>query len=151
MNVARVMAERSTCARRKVGCVLVDRHQNFLSEGFNGVESGAPHCSEGHHCPAVAAASGVDLDGCLAVHAEINALVSLRSPWQAHSLYVTTSPCLSCLKAIMRTSIKRIVFAEPYIGEEEARRRWVTRWDREWKHLKTEDTELIEMAEEFVR
>ena len=135
MEVVRAMARRSTCTRRSVGCVIVDRFNNFLSEGFNGVEPGAPHCNEGHPCPAANAASGMNLDGCKAIHAEINALVICRNPWAAHSLYVSVSPCISCLKAVSRTKVKRIVFAEAYVHEAASREMWMVRPDREWVHL----------------
>ena len=45
------LAERSTCTRRKVGCILVDEKGKILAEGFNGVPSGWEHCNETARCP----------------------------------------------------------------------------------------------------
>ena len=45
MEIARLVAQRSTCLRRKVGAVLVkDKH--VLATGYNGVPSGLRHCLE---------------------------------------------------------------------------------------------------------
>ena len=43
MEIAHVVAKRSTCLRRKVGAVIVkDKH--ILTTGYNGAPSGMPHC-----------------------------------------------------------------------------------------------------------
>jgi dCMP deaminase len=46
MRMARLVATRSTCLRRSVGCVLVDERGHVLSTGYNGVQAGAKHCNE---------------------------------------------------------------------------------------------------------
>jgi dCMP deaminase len=46
LAIAKVVATRSTCLRRSVGCVLVDKRGHILSTGYNGVASGQPHCNE---------------------------------------------------------------------------------------------------------
>jgi len=45
MEIARVVATRSTCLRRHVGAVLVKDRQ-ILSTGYNGVPRGLSHCAE---------------------------------------------------------------------------------------------------------
>lgn len=45
MSVAYALAEQSTCCRRSVGCVLLDRNGRVLSTGWNGVAAGEPHCN----------------------------------------------------------------------------------------------------------
>ena len=54
---------------------------------------------------------------CRAVHAEMEALLSVartaRSPIGA-TLYVTTEPCHNCVKHIICSGIKKVVFMEPY-------------------------------------
>jgi len=43
MEIAKLVATRSTCLRRKVGAVIVkDRH--ILSTGYNGTPKGITHC-----------------------------------------------------------------------------------------------------------
>ena len=45
MQIAHVLATRSTCLRRRVGAILVkDRH--ILATGYNGPPRGAAHCRE---------------------------------------------------------------------------------------------------------
>jgi len=46
LEVCRVLARQSTCLRRQVGCVLLDRHGAILSTGWNGVAPEQPHCNE---------------------------------------------------------------------------------------------------------
>lgn len=46
MNIAKVVATRSTCLRRAVGCVLVDDLGHILATGHNGVARGEKHCNE---------------------------------------------------------------------------------------------------------
>ena len=104
MELAQVTAKRSTCLRRAVGCVLVNARGHVLSTGYNGVAAGVPHCNERvleapsdvgllhagiigrrvtwpHACPGAGAASGTNLDGCEAIHAEQNALLQCRDPY----------------------------------------------------------------------
>jgi dCMP deaminase len=45
MEIARVVATRSTCLRRKVGAVLV-LEKRLLATGYNGTPSGLAHCRE---------------------------------------------------------------------------------------------------------
>jgi dCMP deaminase len=46
LSIARVVATRSTCLRRSVGCVLTDVSGHILSTGYNGVARGVPHCND---------------------------------------------------------------------------------------------------------
>ncbi len=68
-------------------------------------------------CKGAGAASGGWLDGCEAIHAEQNALLQCRDVYQIQTCYVTVS-------LLMNTSCKRIVFAQPYAHDEEARALW---------------------------
>ena len=46
LQLAQVTASRSTCLRRSVGCVLVDKRGHILATGYNGVAAGQKHCNE---------------------------------------------------------------------------------------------------------
>ena len=112
MNVAKVVATRSTCARKHVGAVIV-RDRSILATGYNGSIRGMAHCDEvGHlmedgHCVRT-------------VHAEANAIVQA-----AHNgvriadatIYVTASPCWACFRLIANAGITRICFGEFYRDE----------------------------------
>jgi dCMP deaminase len=45
MDIARLVARRSTCLRRQVGALVV-KEKNILATGYNGTPSGITHCSE---------------------------------------------------------------------------------------------------------
>ena len=133
MNIAKAMADGSTCVRRKVGCVLTDKRGYILSTGCNGMASGLPHCNEGHLCEGAAAESGTSLDLCQAVHAEINALMQCRDIWAIDTCYVTASPCIHCINPLLNTSTGRIVFLDEY-AHTRPRELWVAA-GREWVQL----------------
>jgi dCMP deaminase len=115
LALAVVTSLRGTCLRRKVGCVLLDNQGQVMSTGYNGVPSGMPHCGEqGCTCSAAKSASGTNLDGCQAVHAEQNALLQCRDVGSIRSAYVTCSPCMTCTKLLMNTGCQEIFFLEEY-------------------------------------
>jgi len=130
MQLALVTAQRATCLRRSVGCVLLNERGHVLATGYNGVASGQQHCNEGarhsstgasvsslsypHACLGAHAASGTNLDGCQAIHSEQNALLQCRDPWEIHTCYVTTSPCMTCTKLLLNTSCQEVYFVEWY-------------------------------------
>ena len=132
IDMALVTAQRSTCVRRHVGCVLLNQRGHVLATGYNGVPSGFKHCNEGNQCPGGFAKSGEDLDRCFAIHAEANALLQCGDVHQIDTAYVTTSPCIACCKLLLNTGCRRIVFAEEYAHAdakdlwESAGRLWVS-------------------------
>ena len=111
MTVADVVSRRSTCRRRKVGCVLVDEDDQIVSTGYNGVARDHIHCTE-QACPGYSSPPGKDLDLCEAVHAEQNAVVQARRSFTM--VYCTTMPCPSCVKLFVNTKCKVIYYAEDY-------------------------------------
>lgn len=113
MEVAKVISQLSTCRRRSVGCVLLNRYGHIMSTGYNGVARGIPHCTE-RACPGVSMKSGTGLDVCQAIHAEQNALMQCRDIMQIDVVVVTTSPCMHCMKMLMNTSAAIILFEEAY-------------------------------------
>lgn len=114
LRMAELVATRGTCIRRQVGCVLVDDRGRVLATGYNGVAAGRAHCNEGNPCPGACAPSGEGLDACEAIHAEQNAILLLRDPWAVDTVYVTVSPCVSCIKLLLGTSARRIVTRQIY-------------------------------------
>jgi dCMP deaminase len=122
--VAVELGRRSTCRRRAVGAVLVDALGRILSTGYNGTPMGDVHCLD-QPCPGADLPSGVGLDQCHAVHAEINALLFCPDVMKIDTCYVTTSPCTLCLRALLNTSCHRIVYDEVY--SQEAIEWWTSR------------------------
>jgi dCMP deaminase len=113
MTTAFVLSMRSTCQRRRVGCVLIDEHKHIIATGYNGVPSGAPHCIDGG-CAGVGLNSGDGLDRCESIHAEQNALLQCSNVMNIHTVYTTTFPCMHCFKMIANTGCKRLVYYEDY-------------------------------------
>jgi dCMP deaminase len=131
--LARVIAQRSTCPRRRVGAVATDVHGRVIAVAHNGVAMGEPHCSTERPCAGRDAPSGASLDACLACHAETNLLLFCPDVMKIDTLYVTASPCTLCLRYLLNTSTRRIVFDEEY-PHPEARARWLAA-GREWVRL----------------
>lgn len=124
LALAKVVATRSTCVRRQVGCVLTDVHANILATGYNGVARGLPHCSDSP-CIGSTSKSGSDLDVCEAIHAEQNALLQCCDVNKIRICYVTCSPCLHCLKMLLNTSCELIVYSDIYVPHfDEVSRLW---------------------------
>lgn len=130
MEVALCLAQRATCAKLAVGCVLADKHSRILGSGYNGVPRGLPHCTDSA-CPGSCAPAGSDL--CVAVHAEQNALLVCRDPEQIVTCYTTHAPCLRCTKMLLNTACKRIVYFNVAF-EAPAKALWVSA-GRRWSQL----------------
>lgn len=107
LKMAQLASLRSTCRRRQVGCVLVDSDNHVAATGYNGVPSGFIHCLDSP-CTGADAQSGTRLDECKAVHAEMNALLQLRST-DTLTAYLTVTPCFNCAKVLANSNVKRIV------------------------------------------
>ena len=135
--LAQAWSLRGTCARRRVGCVLIDADGRPVGSGYNGPASGLPHCNASP-CPGAGMKSGTGLSVCEAVHAEINALAYCPDPRRVHTIYVTASPCVDCVKVLMNTGGKRIVFAERYAHDERAEAMWIKSGQ---KHVSTRSWE----------
>lgn len=116
MAMARLAGTRSNCLSRQVGCILVDKSNRVLATGYNGVPRGFPHCDAGG-CPRLGAEPGQDLHKCLAIHAEMNALLFCSDVDKITTAYITTSPCLTCAVMLLNTGCQRIVFGDLYDAE----------------------------------
>lgn len=120
IQMAQLVAQRATCARRAVGCVLINAQGHVIATGYNGVCKGAAHCIDSP-CPGALQPSGQGLHLCEAIHAEQNALIQCRNITEIHTAYVTASPCIQCVRLLANTGVKRIMFAEEYPHAESQR------------------------------
>ena len=98
-KIVKVTAERSSCDRLHVGCLLV-KDNRIVSQGYNGFLPGCPHTSvvRNNHEQAT-------------VHAEQNALCDCakRGVSCAESTaYVTHYPCIICARLLLAGGIKEI-------------------------------------------
>ena len=99
LEMAELVAKRSTCLRRSVGAVLV-REKRILATGYNGAPSGLKHCVEvGCLRLKLKIPSGERHELCRALHAEQNALLFARSSGEkteGATLYCLFQPCILC-------------------------------------------------------
>ena len=113
LNIAAIVATRSTCLHRKVGAVLV-RDNQIIATGYNGAPSGEPHCAEaGCSKPE----HGIGMERCRAVHAEVNAIIQAAIhgvSTDGATLYCTHSPCAICSKILKNARITSVVYDEEY-------------------------------------
>jgi dCMP deaminase len=112
MDIAHVVATRSTCQRKYVGAVIV-RDRTILSTGYNGSIRGMPHCTDVGHM--------MEAGHCVAtIHAEANAIIQAAKNGvliDRGTLYVTASPCWNCFKQSANAGIARICYGEFYRDE----------------------------------
>ena len=125
LGIAKMVAMRSSCIKRKVAAVLV-KDRRIISTGYNGTPRGVTNCNEGG-CPRCnnLTASGKDLDECLCSHAEENAITQAAYHGvniKESMLYTTFSPCLICTKMIINSGIREVVYNVDYPLIETARR-----------------------------
>lgn len=125
INIARAVAERSTCLRHKYGAVIVNNDE-IIATGYNGAPRGESSCydmcacyKESHSRPIsnTAAVHGNQYGTCVAVHAEQNAIISAaRKDMIGATLYltcldddITAAPCNYCNRMIKNAGISRVV------------------------------------------
>ncbi|HHT85225.1 MAG: deoxycytidylate deaminase [Bacillota bacterium] len=117
MQVAGVVARRSTCIRRNIGAVVV-KDKRILATGYNGAPSGLPHCIEvGCLREQLGVPSGERHEICRGLHAEQNAIIQAAKygiAVEGSTVYSTTEPCSLCAKMLINAGITRIVYQNAY-------------------------------------
>lgn len=144
MAMAYACSMRSSCLKRQVGAVIVDRTGCVISSGYNEVPPELKSCQNtygqcyrakvkkdfrerlnekiGDEVVAGKAFECFDfknLDHCRALHAEENAIVSIARNGVSTSLagatlFTTTYPCPMCANKIAQVGIRQVVYFEPY-------------------------------------
>jgi dCMP deaminase len=74
MSIARQIAQRSTCIRRRYGAVIV-KEDNIIAAGYLGSPRGTPNCIDLGTCIQEKGRRD-DQSSCRGVHAEINAIIN---------------------------------------------------------------------------
>ncbi len=117
MDIARLVARRSTCLRRKVGAVMV-KEKNILATGYNGTPSGITHCAEtGCLREQLKVPSGERHELCRGLHAEQNAIIQAARHGvniSGATLYCTNSPCIICTKMLINAGIREVIYLDGY-------------------------------------
>ena len=122
MRLAYQVATRTTCLRRSVGAVAVSPDHRIIGSGYNGALPGSPHCDEKGGClrEQLGVPSGQRQEICRAQHAEANICNSAAKHGiclDGATIYVTNQPCTTCVKAMVTSGIRRVVFDGPYPDE----------------------------------
>ena len=106
-------AKKSTCKRRKIGCVIASDETEPLAVGHNGTPSLMVSCEmkpcPGSHIPP-GSSDPFEVVRCYGIHAEVRAMLSLYRPEDAYYLYSTKEPCLNCYLMLMETPIQKIYY-----------------------------------------
>lgn len=128
VKMALLAAERSTCARARVGAIIIQDNRVVMT-GYNGTPAGQPHCvhkcfCNGDGCPPRAVPIDGHAPGCSlvsqctqAVHAEANAIswcARLGVPTLGARMVVTLSPCLPCAQLIVSAGITELGYLSKY-------------------------------------
>ena len=123
MLQAEIAKLRSNCLTRQVGCVIV-RENRQIATGYNGTPSGIKNCFEGGCLRCLDRAngkikSGADLERCLCMHAEANAMLQCAvfgntGSTRGSTLYSTYAPCLECSKMAVSVGIAKVVSLATY-------------------------------------
>jgi len=117
MQIASVVATRSTCLRRQVGALLV-LNKRILSTGYNGTPSGLSHCRDvGCLREDLKVPSGERHELCRGLHAEQNAIIQAAIHGVAirdSVLYCTHYPCAVCAKMLVNAGIRSVVLEGNY-------------------------------------
>jgi dCMP deaminase len=106
LDLARVLAQRSTCKRLAVGTVITSTDfRKVLAVGYNGNASGLPNScdrDEPGNC------------GCL--HSEENAVINCDSPRSTEKVvFVTHLPCVGCAKRLINLgNVRKVVYGQDY-------------------------------------
>lgn len=120
LQVAKLVAQRSTCLRRKVGAVAV-KEKRILATGYNGAPSGLAHCEDiGCLRQKLKVPSGERQELCRALHAEQNIIIQAvihKIDLKDSTIYVTNQPCVTCSKMLISVGVKEIVVLEGYPDE----------------------------------
>lgn len=117
MKIAHLVAERSTCLRRRVGAIIV-KDKRIISTGYNGAPRGVAHCLDtGCLREQRGVPSGERQELCRGAHAEQNAIIQAASSgvsMEGATMYSTTAPCSTCAKMIINAGIRRLVLGGRY-------------------------------------
>lgn len=120
LEIAKVIAKRSTCLRRQYGAVIV-KNDMIVGTGYNGSARGQSNCCDVETCwrELNNIPHGQQYEQCVAIHAENNAMSQAgRNKCIGATLYlvgienekeIVALPCLMCDREIKNNGIIRIV------------------------------------------
>ena len=124
LDIAETVAERSTCLRKKYGCIIV-KNDEIISTGYSGAPRGRENCIDLGYCTKKKIYPDLrhgGYDACRSVHAEQNAIISAaRKDMLGSVMYlvgkrVDTSEyekgamsCQTCRKLVINAGIEKVI------------------------------------------
>lgn len=123
LNIAKEVAQRSTCMRRKFGAVIV-RDDQIISTGYAGAPRGTRNCIDIGECPREKAKipAGERYELCRSVHAEQNSVInaaragvsvlgSVLYLYGEHRRGGLTGqpPCKMCRRVVINAGIRSVI------------------------------------------
>ena len=120
IEILDVIKKRSGCLRRKVSALIV-LNNRIIATGYNSAPIGVKDCVNRGYCLREKAKQGECLENCMSVHAEMNAILQCSKygiSTEGATIYVNTFPCINCMKAILNSGIKEIVYLDDYKNTE---------------------------------
>ncbi|UCC79955.1 MAG: dCMP deaminase family protein [Candidatus Zixiibacteriota bacterium] len=108
MMLALAASLKSKDPSTQVGAVIIDnRTRKLVSSGYNG----SPRYIDDKQIPQIRPDKYLYV-----VHAELNAILHAQRELSNCSLYATVFPCSECMKAIIQSGIKRVVYLNELNG-----------------------------------
>jgi dCMP deaminase len=124
INIAKAVATRATCIRRRYGAV-VTKENIIVSTGYNGAAAGVTDCLEVGKCTRMELQipHGQRYELCHSVHAEANAIIRASvDELKGATIYVSgvdgdgaecdSTPCMMCKRMILNARISRVVYSD---------------------------------------
>jgi dCMP deaminase len=127
LNIAREVAKRSTCTRRKFGAILV-KDDTIIATGYNGSARGTLNCGEEVNClkDIHKEDSIKSYNFCPAVHSEMNVIFNAARSGVStvgSTLYLAEDndnceePCLLCRRFMLQAGIVECYYYDKYIQQ----------------------------------
>lgn len=119
LKTAQLLAEESKCISLHVGAVIVKDYR-IISMGYNGTVTTAMNCDEALDENLFTLDTHSSWSDAHEIHAEMNAIMFAAKNGIAlkdATLYCTHEPCDQCLKNIIQTGIKKVIYINPYKKE----------------------------------
>ena len=126
LDIARTVAERSTCLRKMYGAIIV-KDDVIVSTGYNGAPRGRKNCSDINYCmrDKLNIPRGERYELCRSVHAEANAIIAAaRVRMLGATIYMVcvdpnsgeivggTSSCMMCKRQIINAGISTVIIRD---------------------------------------
>lgn len=109
MGLAKLSAKRSKDPNTQVGCCIVNDEKKIVAIGYNGLPRG---CNDKDFPWDIRKGNLEDTKYAYVVHAERNAILNATTSLKGTTLYVTLFPCNECVKSIIQSGIKEIVYED---------------------------------------